>query len=192
MKPGVSDQILTLRGQRVILDADLARLYGTTTKAFNQAIKRNAARFGPDFAFQLNKAEFMGLSPSAATKQAGASMWSQSVTTSKPQRRRLSNRPWVFTEHGAVMAANVLRSPKAIEMSVYIVRAFILQREALAANATILKRLAEIDRTLLEHGSALQILWKRLQPLLAPPPARPRRRIGFIQRADPVQRVVAM
>ena len=78
-------------------------------------------------------------------------MWSQIVTTSKPQRRRLSNRPWAFTEHGAVMAAHVLRSPKAVQMSVYVVRAFIRQREALMANATIFQRLAEIDKTLLEH-----------------------------------------
>jgi alanine-alpha-ketoisovalerate/valine-pyruvate aminotransferase len=106
-------------------------------------------------------------------------MWSQIVTTSKPQRRRRSNLPWAFTEHGAVMAANVLRSPKAIQMSVYVVRAFIMQREVLATNATILKRLAEIDRTLLEHDSALQVLWKRLQPLLAPPPDKPKRKIGF-------------
>jgi hypothetical protein len=179
MKPGVSDHILALRGQRVILDADLARLYGTTTKAFNQAIKRNPARFPAGFAFQLNKDEFSGLArPMVATKEKRP-MWSQSVTTSTPQRRRLSNLPWAFTGHGAVMAANGLRNPKAVEMSVYIVRAFILQREALAANATILRRLAEIDKSLLEHDAALQVLWQRLQPLLAPPPEKPRRKIGF-------------
>lgn len=77
------------------------------------------------------------------------------------------------------MAANVLRSPKAVEMSVYVVRAFIRQREELAANATLLKRLAEIDKSLLEHDDALRTLWQRLQPLLAPPPEPPRRRIGF-------------
>lgn len=78
-----------------------------------------------------------------------------------------------------MMAANVLRSPKAVEMSVYVVRAFIKQREVLATNATILRRLAEIDKTLLEHNSALLSLWKKLQPLLAPPPERPRREMGF-------------
>lgn len=87
--------------------------------------------------------------------------------------------PWVFTEHGAVMAANVLRSPKAVEMSVYVVRAFIAQREVLTTNATILKRLAEIDKTLLEHNSALLSLWKKLKPLLAPPPESPRKEMGF-------------
>jgi alanine-alpha-ketoisovalerate/valine-pyruvate aminotransferase len=85
----------------------------------------------------------------------------------------------VFTEHGALMAANILRSDHAIEMSVYVVRAFVKQREALASNAVILKRLAEIDRTLLEHDSGLRLLWSRLQPLLAPPPVPPKPRIGF-------------
>ena len=97
------------------------------------------------------------------------------IATSSRRPRRGGHRPWAFTEHGAVMAANVLRSPQAVEMSVYIVR----MREELAANATILKRLAEIDRTLLEHDSALRTLWQRLLPLLAPPPEPPRRRIGF-------------
>jgi len=77
------------------------------------------------------------------------------------------------------MAANVLRSTRAVEMSVYVVRAFIRMREELAANVTVLKRLAEIDKTLLEHDSALRTLWERLQPMLAPPPEPPRRKIGF-------------
>ena len=77
------------------------------------------------------------------------------------------------------MAANILRSERASEMSVYVVRAFVKQREALATNAAILKRLAEIDKTLLEHGSALQTLWHHLQPLLAPPPDVPKRKIGY-------------
>jgi len=182
----LSGRIYTIRGQRVILDADLARLYGTTTKAFNQAIKRNSARFPKDFAFQLTPLEFANMRSQFATsysepagEEMKANMWSQIVTTSKPQRRRDSNIPWAFTEHGAVMAANVLRSPKAVEMSVYVVRAFIKQREVLTTNATILKRLAEIDKTLIEHNSALLSLWKKLQPLLAPPPEPPRRAIGF-------------
>jgi hypothetical protein len=84
------------------------------------------------------------------------------------------------------MAANVLRSPKAVEMSVYVVRAFIAQRELLATNATILKRLTEIDKTLLEHNSALFSLWKKLQPLLAPPPELPRKVMGFHTRMKKV------
>ena len=84
-----------------------------------------------------------------------------------------------FTEHGALMAAMVLNSPEAVKMSVFVVRAFMQMREQLAANATIFKRLAEIDKTLLEHDSALQTIWEKLQPLLAPPPEPPRRHIGF-------------
>ena len=87
--------------------------------------------------------------------------------------------PYAFTEHGAIMAANVLNSPEAVAMSVYVVRAFVQMRERLAANAAILKRLAEIDKTLLEHDQTLRIVWQKLQPLLEPPPELPRRRIGF-------------
>ena len=87
--------------------------------------------------------------------------------------------PWAFTEHGALMAANVLRSPRATEMAIYVVRAFVKQREMLTTNAAILKRLAELDKTLLEHDSGLRMLWHHLQPLLAPPPEPPKRKIGF-------------
>lgn len=179
-------RIFTVRGQRVILDASLAQLHGVPTRVFNQTIKRNATRFPKDFAFQLSLAEAASMrsqivitSSEPVGKESEAGSWPQSATTAKPQRRRLNNLPWAFTEHGVVMAANVLRSPKAVEMSVYVVRAFIAQRELLATNATILKRLAEIDKTLLEHNSALRSLWRKLQPLLAPPPERPRKEIGF-------------
>ena len=123
----LSSRILTIRGQRVILDSDLAKLYGVTTKRFNEAFKRNRRRFPSDFAFRLSAQEFavirsrIVISPAEANdRKVSGKMWSQFATTSKPQRRRLSNLPWAFTEHGAVMAANVLRSPKAVEMSVYV------------------------------------------------------------------------
>ena len=86
--------------------------------------------------------------------------------------------PWAFTEHGALMAANVLRSPRAVRMSVHVVRAFVRMRERMAADASILRRLAEIDATLLSHDGALREMWQQLRPLLAPPEP-PRRRIGF-------------
>ena len=172
-----------MRDQRVILDADLARLYGVTTKAFNQAVKRNAERFPGDFAFQLTSAELGRLRSQTVTSsrkaignQEGTDNWSQIVTSSRGGRRY---RPWVFTEHGAVMAANILRSERAIHMSVFVVRAFVRLREHVAANAAILKRLAEIDRTLLQHDTALVDLYEKLLPLLQPPPNAPQRRIGF-------------
>ena len=88
-------------------------------------------------------------------------------------------RPWAFTEHGALMAANILHSERATHMAVYVVRAFVQMREHLAANAAILKRLAEIDRTLLEHDAALRDVYRKLLPMLQPPPEPPKRRIGF-------------
>jgi hypothetical protein len=181
--------ILTIRGQRVILDADLAELYGVPTKRFNEAFKRNRQRFPNDFCFQLTTEEFDALrnpnSPQIAMSSSqgadggpAAPNWSQFVTSSR-KHRGAAYRPWAFTEHGALQAANVLRSERAVEMSLYVIRAFVRMREELATNAAILKRLAEIDKTLIEHDSTLRTLWTRLQPLLAPPPEPPRRRIGF-------------
>lgn len=182
----LASRIFTIRGQRVILDSDLARLYGVATKRFNEAVKRNVMRFPKDFAFQLTAADFAKMRSQFATSSTEVTddkneerMWSQIATTSKPSRRRVTNVPWAFTEHGAVMAANVLRSPKAVQMSVYVVRAFVAQREALATNQSVLRRLAEIDRTLLEHDAALRTLWGKLRPLLVPPPEKPAREVGF-------------
>jgi ORF6N domain len=199
MKPKkpIESLILNLRGQKVILDADLAELYDEPTKVFNQAVKRNADRFPEDFMFQLTTQEWINLKSLIATSsledpqiEGGAPNWSQIVTASpddSPMRsqivtaskRNIRHRPRAFTEHGAIMAATILNSPEAVAMSVFVVRAFMQMREQLAANAAILKRLAEIDKTLLEHDSALRSIWNKLQPLLAPPPDPPRRRIGF-------------
>jgi hypothetical protein len=166
-KKPLESLILTIRGQKVLLDADLAVIYGVPTKVFNQAIKRNAERFPEDFCFRLTLEE-------AETVQRSRS---QIVTLKRGQNVKYL--PHAFTEHGAIMAATVLNSPEAVAMSVFVVRAFMQMREHLAANAAILKRLAEIDKTLLEHDSALRTIWTKLQPLLAPPPAPPRRRLGF-------------
>ncbi len=190
MKPKkpIESLILNLRGQKVILDADLAELYGVPTKVFNQAVKRNADRFPEDFMFQLTAPEWSNLksqivtsSSEAPSNEGVAPNWSQFVTSSK-KHRGAAYRPTAFTEHGAIMAATILNSPEAVAMSVFVVRAFMQMREQLAANAAILKRLAEIDKTLLEHNSALRTVWTKLQPLLAPPPAPPeppKRKIGF-------------
>lgn len=181
----IPGRIFTIRGRRVILDSDLARLYGVPTHVFNQAVKRNRHRFPDDFAFQLTREEGLNWSRTAPSStqtpdfQSVETNSSQSVMSSKAKHRGATYRPWAFTEHGAIMAANILRSERAVEMSVYVVRAFVKQREAIASNAGILKRLAEIDKTLLEHDLTLQIIWKNLQPLLEPPPAPPKRRIGF-------------
>lgn len=180
----LAGRIFTFRGQRVILDADLARLYGTTTKAFNQAFKRNAGRFPKDFAFQLTEEEFGVLrsqivTTAGATPEEARGNRSQIVTGSEAKHRNIVYRPWAFTEHGAVMAANVLRSPKATAMSVYVVRAFVRMKEELMTSAVILKRLAEIDRKLVTHDVILRDIYEKLRPLLAPPPEPPRKEMGF-------------
>jgi hypothetical protein len=190
--------IFTIRNQRVILDADLARLYGVTTKALNQAVKRNADRFPDDFAFQLTASEVVNVRSHAVTSDIEAldnpqddANRSQTATSSNrsqivagsQKHRNPRFRPWAFTEHGALMAANILRSERAVRMSVFVVRAFVRLREQIAANQAILKRLAEIDHTLLQHDAALRDLYRKLLPLLQPQPDRPRRRIGF-ERSD--------
>jgi hypothetical protein len=161
----IAPVIRIVRGQRVILDADLARLYEVPTKRFNEAVRRNPERFPEDFCFQLTREEV-------------ANLRSQIATSSLPHGG-LRYLPLAFTEHGALMAANILRSPRAVQMSVFVIRAFIRLREELATNATILKRLAEIDKTLLVHDSALRELFQQLRALLAPPPEKPKRKIGF-------------
>jgi hypothetical protein len=189
-------RILTIRGQKVVLDSDLAAVYGVTTKRLNEQFRRNRKRFPEDFAFQLTVDEFESLRSQIATlyqseitvtnrsQSATASgclprMQSQTATLKLGRGQHRKYRPWVFTEHGALQAANILRSDRAIAMSVYVIRAFIEQREKLAANAAILKRLAEIDKTLLEHDTALREIYQKLLPLLAPPPETPRKQIGF-------------
>lgn len=153
------------------------------TKRLNEQFRRNRKRFPQDFAFQLTLEEFKALRSQFATLDKGytgeAGLRSRNATL-KPRRGRYRKySPWAFTEHGALQAANILRSDRAIAMSLYVIRAFIEQREKLAANAAILKRLAEIDKTLLEHDTALRDIYQKLLPLLAPPPEPPRRQIGF-------------
>ena len=180
MKPKkpIESLILTLREQRVILAPDLADVYGVETRALNQSVKRNAERFSEDFIFQLTAGEFSALKDAGKVSGDGrAALRSQIVILESGRHAKYL--PFAFTEHGAIMAATVLNSPEAVAMSVFVVRAFMQMREQLAANAAILKRLAEIDKTLLEHDSALRVIWTKLQPLLAPPPEPPRHRIGF-------------
>jgi hypothetical protein len=165
----ILSSIQTIRGLRVILAADLAKLYGVETKNLNQQVKRNQDRFPKDFVFQLTAA--------------GTVEYSRSQNVTLKQGQNVKYLPYAFTEHGAIMAANVLNSPRAVAMSVFAVRAFIQQREVLAANAEILTRLAEIDQKLLLHDSALRDIYHRLRPLLQPPPETPKPRIGFHETA---------
>jgi hypothetical protein len=159
--------IQTIRGVRVILASDLAKLYGVAAKRLTESVKRNKVRFPSDFMFQITAAEWDEVN----------SLRSQSATLKRGQHKKY--RPYAFSEHGAIMAANVLNSGQAVAMSVYIVRAFVQQREVLTANDAILKRLAEIDQTLLVHDDALRDIYHKLLPLLQPPPDEPKPKIGF-------------
>jgi len=180
--------ILTIRDQKVILDADLAGVYGVPTKRLNEQVKRNAARFPEDFMFQLKAGEWRILRSQIATSNSEYSV-NQSDTQNRSQNATSSQRhrgtfPYAFTEHGALMAANVLNSPEAVKMSVYVVRAFIKQRELLMAQSDVLKKLAQMDAKLLQHDDDLRVIWRELQPLLNPPPVPPKPEIGFHVKED--------
>jgi hypothetical protein len=184
--------IRTIRDTRVILDADLAKIYGVTTKRLNEQFRRNRDRFPDDFAFRLTNEELTILRSQFATAPAAGSLRSQEanlgnrsqIATGSQKHRDPRNLPIAFTEHGALMAATILNSPNAVAMSVYVIRAFIKMREQLAANAEILKRLAEIDKTLLIHDTALRDIYQKLRPLLDPPAPPTKPEIGFHIKED--------
>ena len=158
----IQDRIFIIRGRRVMLDSDLARVYRVETRALVQAVKRNVQRFPADFIFRLTPAEW-------------ESLRSQFVISKGRGGRRYL--PYAFTEHGAVMAANVLNSREAMAMSVYVVRAFIRLREIFAANQVLEDRLAEIETILLSHDVALRDLYKKIKSLLLP--VKQTRAVGF-------------
>ena len=157
-------RIIDTRSVKVVLDEDLARLYGVTTARLNQAVKRNAARFPADFAFQLSAAERQVLR-------------SQSVI-SKGGRGGRRTSPWAFTEHGAIMAATVLRSARAIDMSIFVVRAFVRLRDAAASHRELAVKLSALERRVAGHDDELTSIIAALRKLIVPP-LRQRRRIGF-------------
>ena len=158
--------IQTIRSQKVILDSDLAKLYEVTTKVFNQAVKRNEDRFPNDFCFKLTQDEYDSF------------LRSQNVTSKKNRggRRYI---PYAFTEHGALQAASILKSEKAKEMSIYVVRAFVQMRKELAISQEVLKRLAQIDKKLLEHDNVIEDLVHNLIPLLEEPTTEEKPSMGF-------------
>ena len=165
----VEGAIHLIRGQRVMLDSDLAAIYGVTTKRLNEQLRRNRSRFPSDFAFQLTAEEFTNLK-------------SQIATSSFHGGRRY--RPWVFTEHGALMLASVLNSEIAVQASVRVVRAFVRLREMVAANAQLAVKLEELERRFDSHDDAIANLFATLKQLLEPPEAPKRREIGFHVREE--------
>ena len=168
----ITTLIVTVRGKRVILDRDLAALYGVPTFRFNEAVKRNRNRFPEDFMFQV-------------TGDEAACLTSQ-IAMSKSRRGGRRTLPYAFTEHGTVMAANILRSPKAIQMSVFVVRAFIRMRQMLIEQRGLARKLAELEKELTSrldiHETAINGMLKQIRRLLSPPPEPqpPKKRIGFL------------
>ncbi|MDR1895808.1 MAG: ORF6N domain-containing protein [Prevotellaceae bacterium] len=183
--------IWTIRGEKVILDSDLARLYGVPVKRLNEQVRRNADRFPEDFVFRLLKDEFnfIKLNIVQAKSQPVDNKKVAEVVANCDHLQKIKfsrTTPWAFTEHGAVMAASVLNSPEAVSMSVFVVRAFVEMRNKIFANEEIIKRIAEIDQTILdydkkfiEHDEILRSLWSKLKLLLEPTPEPPKKPIGF-------------
>ena len=172
----ISSRIVVIRAQKVMIDADLADLYGVPTKALNQAVKRNAKRFPEDFMFQLTAAE------------------KAEVVTNCDHLAKLKfskSLPFAFTEHGAIQAANVLASTQAVEMGVYVVRAFVRLREVLASNRELAIRLDGLEQSTealaarhdtFAHNTRVQLkqLFAAIRDLMTPPESPPKRPIGFV------------
>jgi hypothetical protein len=160
----VESRILILRHRRVIVDADLALLYGVPVKRLNEQAKRNQERFPSDFMFQLTRKEHDALR--------------SQIATSKKSRGGRRYTPYAFTEHGAIMAATVLNSKRAVQMSVFVVRAFVRLREMLATNRRLAGKIAELENRLDTHDSVIQELIEAIRELMVPKEP-PHRRIGF-------------
>jgi hypothetical protein len=164
-RAGIQSLITTIRGERVMLDSDLAKIYGVELKRLNEQVRRNLDRFPADFAFQLESEEFAILKSQFATSR------------SHGGKRKL---PWVFTEHGAIMLASVLNSPIAVDASVRVVRAFVYLREQLLANRALARKFDELEKRLDAHDESIAALFEAIRRLLEPPAAEsPKREIGF-------------
>ncbi len=165
----ITRAILVLRGHRVLLDTELATLYGVTTKRFNEQVRRNRERFPADFMFQLTPVELTALRSQFATLNGG-----------RGQHRKYL--PYAFTEHGAIMAATILNSPRAVEVSVHVVRAFVMLREMLSSNRELARRFvqleARLDKKLIEHDQAIAAILSAIRQLMGKPQPK-RRPIGF-------------
>ena len=166
----IASRILALRGQRVIVDADLAALYGVPTKRLNEQVRRNAERFPADFMLTLSQEEWDALRSQFAT-----------LKTGRGQHRKYL--PYAFTEHGAIMAATVLNSPRAVEVSIYVVRAFVQLRDLLAGHKQLAKRLDELEprmeRKLITQDRTIAGILDAIRQLMTPPEPK-KRPIGFI------------
>jgi ORF6N domain len=161
----IAQSIHVFRGQKVILDSELAQFYGVAAKVLNQAVKRNRDRFPGDFMFQLTAGETSALN------------WSQSVTSSSKHRGKVY-RPYAFTEQGVAMLSSVLHSDRAIKVNIAIMRAFVNLREALESNCELARKFAELEQRVGKHDDEIAAIIDAIRQLMAPP-EKPRRKIGF-------------
>ena len=163
----IEKKIFLVRGQRVMLDNDLAHIYGVTTTRLNQQVKRNLDRFPKDFMFQLTKKEFESLMLQFATSNKG-----------RGGRRKP---PYVFTEHGAIMLASVLNTAIAVRASIQVVRAFVRLREILSTHKKLAYKLSELERKIEKHDEEIHSIFEAIRQLMAPVAERSKPRIGFHQ-----------
>ncbi|HVN06802.1 MAG TPA: ORF6N domain-containing protein [Bryobacteraceae bacterium] len=169
----IESKILIFRGYRVMFDRDLAKLYGVPVKRLNEQVKRNLSRFPDDFMFQLT------------LKEANSLLRSRSQIAAMNRGRNMKYRPYAFTEHGAVMLANVLRSPVAVRASIQVVRAFVHLRQMLATNQDLARKIEGLERKVGKHDADLLAILNVLQKLMQqPPPRRPKAQIGFVPAAE--------
>lgn len=161
----VEQSIFLVRGERVILDFELAALYGVSTKRLNEQVKRNSDRFPPDFAFRLTREE--------------TDILRSHFATSSPSWGGRRTAPWVFTEHGALMAASVLSTPRAVQMSVFVVRAFVRLRRLVAENKELHEKISALERKLSTHDRQILAIVASIRRLASQPEPRERRRIGY-------------
>ena len=181
--------IYEVRDERVMLDSDLASIYGVETKALNRAVKRNRDRFPQDFAFQLSADEWQNLKYQIGTSSSGREDQSLRYQIGTLKTRRGQHRkylPWVFTEHGAIMAANILNSPRAVQMAVFVVRAFLKMRALLGDKRELAQKLASLEKELKKrldvHEAVIVTILQRVMDIIDPPalpPQPPNPRIGF-------------
>ncbi len=159
----IEHAILLIRGHKVILDTDLAALYGVSTKRLNEQVRRNRVRFPEDFLLQLTRPEYDRVRSQFAT-----------LKTGRGQHRKYL--PYVFTEHGALMAATVLNSPVAVQVSLQVVRTFVRLRQLLASHAGLARKLAALEK---KYDSHFKVVFNAIRQLMAPEELEPKRRIGF-------------
>ena len=178
----IADAIHLLHGQKVMLDFDLAALYGVSTKALNQAVRRNAERFPEDFMFRLTSEEFERLrsqfvSLKSGNEEPGRPNWSQIVTSSR-KHRGTTYRVQAFTEQGVAMLSSVLRSARAVRVNIAIMRAFVQLRSALESNRELARKFADLEKRVGKQDQSIAAVIEAIRQLIAPP-EKPRREIGF-------------